>query len=262
MSRHRAIVGLCVLCALVFSAISAQGAAAATNGTTAETCGQAATHEATHGFKDHECTEAEIGLGTEFENFPFFFGTGTSVTNITTETKHSLAKLESQQAGITEQIVSNTVTGSGSMENKTAANGEHYAEGTGTLEYLEVEVTKPAGKGCKVKGGKIVTKKLTATTKEQGMFVKVMPFEGTVLAEFEVEGCSTAALNGAYKVEGSLKAVPNGITIVCGHVSVTEQKTLKVRGQTAGLDGSVVVSGREGGSGAFTPLMTRTVETP
>jgi hypothetical protein len=96
------------------------------------------------------------------------------------------------------------------------------------------------------------------------MVVKFEPAEGTLFAEFEVEGCSVAALNGPYKVEGSLKATPEGATLSTTREGVTTQGTLKVRGQKAGIAGSITIEGEdpEDGTDSFTPLTTTTITTP
>jgi hypothetical protein len=92
--------------------------------------------------------------------------------------------------------------------------------------------------------------------------MKLQPASGNVINEYEIEGCSTSALNGLYKTEGSFKAAGLGATSTAAHLEITEQGTLFVREQKSGLEGSLTVSGRVKDSGsAYTALSNTTIET-
>lgn len=135
--------------------------------------------------------------------------------------------------------------GEGTLEN-LEEGGEIYTQAAGTLTFSGVSVIKPAGKGCKVKGGEIKTKELTATTKGQGMAMKFAPASGEVFASFEIEGCSVGALNGVYEVKGSVTSSSiNGATTKFEPGPTTELGTLKVRGQKAGINGTLTEKGRD-----------------
>ncbi len=273
MTGRRAIVGLCLLCALFVSAVPVQGANAETKGTTVFTCKPGASSDDGAGnFKDAHCKEAGAGFGHK----TVAAETTTEVidSNITTGPERSIAVLNSTQAGIAEEIVAKKVSpGAGTpwVENRTTGS-EHYYEGEGKLLYEEVEITKPAGKGCKVKGGQVETTQMKFTTMatekdpklSEEMVLKVEPAEGTVFAAFEIEGCTLGALNGLYKVEGSFKATPEGATLSTTEAGVTAQNTLKLRGQKTGIGGLISISGRdeEAGDSGFTPLTVTTVNTP
>jgi hypothetical protein len=114
--------------------------------------------------------------------------------------------------------------------------------------------------------GMVTTNTLAATTAGAGMGLKFSPKEGTTFATFFVEGCKEAfkALEGEFKVTGSLIGAVDGATTTTTEVGVTEQNTLKLRNQKAGLSGTLTISGRdeklfkEGKETAFTPLSATT----
>jgi hypothetical protein len=271
MIGRRAILGLCMLCALAFSAIAAQGASAVT-GTTAFTCKKVTPAVETAGFKDEHCKEA-VSSNANFEHVAFAQETTTKFTssNITTGTERSITRLKSVQAGIEFEISANIAAGSGWLTNALNEK-EHYVHGEGTVTFSEVRVTKPANKGCEVftdNGGveegveTVMTKQLKGTTKGQGDRVKIEPAVGTTLATFFVTNCTVPALNGTYEVTGSLTGTTNGATLIFTHADVTAQGTLKLRGQKAGLDGSFTFKGKDetAGDPEYTPLTVTTVET-
>lgn len=281
MTGRRAIVGLCMLCALVFSAIAAQSASAASNGLTAFTCKAVTPNiEKTEGFSKEHCTEADkVTTKANFEHFAIAEETTTQITggNTTTGGAKENAILKSTQAGVKEALEAKTVekkpgTEAWMKNRKDPTTGEHYIEGEGILTYTEVEVTEPAGKGCKVFESEgvnekmVSTKKLKATSKGQGMGLKFEPAEGTVFSEFVISGCSVAALNGVYKAEGSLVANVNGATLTTTEEEVTTQGNLKLRGQKAGLGGVLTIRGYDEAAGQKegedTALSATTVATP
>jgi hypothetical protein len=273
MTGRRAIVGVCMLCALVFSAFAAQSASAASKGTTAFTCvkGQGTLkgeHCLTTGNAAEEYGHVEIA-----ENAPTeIIGTNGKTSGETSAA--GLTRLKETIGGVELELTATGVSGTGTMENKKdGTTGEHYAEGSGTIVYSGVEVAKPAGKGCKVftdnagvagTEGIVDTNALKATTKGQGDFLKFEPGSGTTFATFFVSGCSPSvpAIEGTWEITGSLKCPVTGATTVCSHSEITTQNTLKGKGNKAGLEGALTISGRTGGSGAYTPLSATTVETP
>jgi hypothetical protein len=278
MSKRKTVVAICALCALAISAVAVQSAAAATvqkAGTTAFTCKEVAA--GTGHFKGAHCKPSDAGTGTgaNWDHVAFAQDTTTELTgsNETTGGATEVVKLQSTQAGIAEEIQAEVVSGTGWMKNQfdERVNGadvedEHYVHGEGTIEYSTITVTKPAGKGCKVKGNKVTTKPLTATTTQQEDFLKFTPASGSVFAEFEIESCTGSSaiesLNGLYKVEGSVKGVPNGATTNFTHTETTAQGTLKLRGQKAGIEGPLTIKGRDNSLESYTPLSATTVTTP
>lgn len=188
------------MCALLVSAFAAQGASAATGTTGTAPAGTEYT-----------------GSITGFASLNTFF--------------HSVI------SGVEVEFRSAGFSGTGSMESMVAGTGEHTSNGTGTAEFKSVTVVKPAGKGCNVKTGKVVTNTLKATTAGQGMGLRFEPNAATPLAKFEVEGCSIAPLNGVYEVTGSVVGQPAGTEFFFARENTTGLSTLKLRGQNAGIAG-------------------------
>jgi predicted RNA-binding Zn-ribbon protein involved in translation (DUF1610 family) len=273
MNGRRAIVGLCMLCALALSAIATQGAAATTKGTTAFTCKE--------GGSGLQWTDAHCrtrGLGP--------FGHVAIPENTTTKLKGSNAKTNSDTSGPTSWILKQTVAGvpleseattidsEGSVTNKKDPSGEHYVEGSFSLIFTAVTVKAPAGKGCKVftdtsektKGAEgVVDWNMKFTTTGQGDFLKFEPAEGAAFAKFWIE-CTTKveALEGTWEITGSFKCPNSGATVECSHADITTQNTLKGKGTKAGLEGKLTLEGTDPsiGGDTYRPLSFTTVETP
>ncbi|HEV7562552.1 MAG TPA: hypothetical protein VGO24_03540 [Solirubrobacterales bacterium] len=270
MTGRKAIAGLCLLCALAFSALAAQNANAATKGTTLFTCKKTGPGG---GFTQAHCKASDAGSG-EYSHVAIAENTTTEITGTTedTEGKPTVSKLGSVQAGVQEELQSKLghilpeVGGVKSWvtNTKDATTGEHYFAGEAWVQYTEVTVTKPAGKGCVVKTGQVTTNKLKFTTKGQGDFVKFEPAAGEVFTEFEIEGCSIAALNGLYALKGSIKAERDGATLILTHANTTAQGTLTLRGQKMGFETTTTTKGTDlkAGDAVDTPLSVTTVETP
>lgn len=270
MTGRRAILGLCVLCTFALSAVAAQNASAVT-GTTLFTCNAVAEGaETTKGFKDAHCTEP-VGNGTtggkqvKFEHVESAQDTTTELkgTTINTAGASTPTTLKATISGINVEIraeLSHLIEGSVTNK-KDATTGEHYFEGSAKTKDTNTIVISPAGKGCVIKGGEIETNKLKLTTLGQGMTIKVEPAAGAVLSEFTIEGCSIAALNGVYKLEGSYKCVPNGATETCSETEITAQGTLKLRGQKAGIDSVYTTEAKDPIDLTFKPISNTTVVT-
>ncbi len=265
MLKRRTIVSLCALCALAFSAFAAQSAAAATNGTTAFTCKKKAV-EGGAGFSKEHCKTADaVASGAKYEHVavPENTTTEVAVTSQDTEGNAVPARLKSTISGVEVEFVSKLTHGEGwAINQKDPVTGEHFIRGEGWTTYTEVEVSKPLGKGCKVTGGELKTNKLKGTSAGQGMEGKLEPVAGATFAEFTVEGCSIAALNGKYEVKGSIKCSGDGSTVNCTHENTTAQGTLTLRGQKAGVDVSTTAKGRAIAEPTYTPLAVTTIETP
>jgi hypothetical protein len=262
MIGRKSVLGLCVLCGLIVSAVAAQGASAI-SGTTLQTCKPVT--PPTGGFTRAHCAKADIGPGG-FTHVAVAENTTTEVrgTTINTEGGHIVSKLKATIAGVPVEIQSTLAhIVNGTVTNKLDPTKEHFIEGTSEITFTEPVVTAPAGKGCKIKQVDITAKvKLTSTG--QGDSINSTPDEGETFAEFDVEGCTVVALNGNYKVTGSATCVPDGATLNCSHAQITEKNTLKLRGNKAGFEASFTLEGRDPVSdpvGQFTPLSVTTVET-
>lgn len=254
-------IGVCLLCAVAVGAVAAQGAAGAIKGTTGFTCKEKKEAGGV-GFSDAHCEKA-VGSGAAFEHvaIPQNQVTEGRVTNTNTAGETVVAKLKSSIAGVEVELQAKKAVGEASGANKLSGE-EHFSEGTGKTTFTEVSVTKPAGKGCTVKGTEFTTNLLRGTSLGTGMEGKLEPAEGTKFAEFNVEGCSIAAVNGLYEVTGSIKCSGVGAMVLCTHAATTAQGTLKMRGQKAGVEVTTTATGRANSSESFTPLAVTTVETP
>ena len=248
MNGRRAAIALCALCVTGASTLAAQSAAAA--GTTGVTCvevkwlgGQ------TSGFKDKACGEpTEVPENVHYEHRTHSIDVDWDLIFKAVE-----IILKSAPLGINLEVTANKASGSGTLIN-TESGGEMLASGTGTVTYEEATVIAPAGKGCEVEGGKIVTNKLKFTTAGQGDNLKFEPASGSVLATFKIKGCATSGLNKEYKLEGSFKGTPKGTSIVLAHAGVTEQGTLTLGGQKAGISGALELEGMTAEDSLYTPV--------
>ncbi|HEX5610845.1 MAG TPA: hypothetical protein VFX45_12230 [Solirubrobacterales bacterium] len=255
MNGRRAIVGLCMLCALLISAFAAQSASAA--GTTAYTC----RNVPASGFSDSHCKVVSVPNGP-FSHVSIPLNTTTEFTdsNNTTGGAKENTLLKATIAGSAFTLTAKTTTGSGWVTNATEGE-EMFVHGEGTTTYSEVT----ASGGCKVftdsgagKGeeGVIHTEPLKASTKGQGDAQKFEPKEGTVFARFLLEGCTNTGINGTYTVTGSVKSSTiTGTTTNFTHANTTEQNTLKLNGTIkAGIEGTATYDARLNSSEAFTPI--------
>jgi hypothetical protein len=245
MRPRNAVIGLCVLAALVISAVAAQSASAVLL-FTCENTGQGP------GFGTGTCERAHPTANGPWQHVLVleptsrrWIGTGATL-------------IKGTHAGVKLGLSAAAVSGSGTVE-ASKFGEENYVHGTATLKLEEVTVTEPAGKGCKVVGGSITTKELESTTLGLTGLEKLSPVSGTVIAEFTVEGCSIASLNTSYKMEGSFKGVPTDTSLVLTETEITTQGTLTLGGLAAGLAGVLDREGRKIGSGeewkklAYTP---------
>jgi hypothetical protein len=138
MIGRKSIVGLALLAALAFSAVAAQGAAAAFEPSTninAFTCAEEAGLE---DYADAHCDE-NVGTGNgEYGHKKFTGETAIEVTNANTkeETTGAVkAVLYAKLAGTPTYITAETVSGSGTIKN----NGGQV-EGNVTVEYTNTSV--------------------------------------------------------------------------------------------------------------------------
>lgn len=243
---RKGILGIAVVCALALSAYVAANASAADQ---AWGCGPGKSTESTAlDWQDAHCTVRS----TNEENEKFHTGwiekgkpTPVSTTNAETasETKAAApSKLQATIAGVATEVQCTGVGGSGSL-----TNAEESVSGTGTIEYSGCTVTKPAGKGCVVTGGKITTKELSLTTVGQSEGnLQLSPASGTEIASVPIEKCSLEGLNNKFPVTGSVTATAVGAVFGTTHAGVTAQNTLKLGGNKAGIEGSLTLNEKEG----------------
>jgi hypothetical protein len=273
MTGRRAIFGLCMLCALAFSAIAAQGASA--KGQTAFTC----TSEATvKDFAKEHCVPGETGTSFGHKEIPV-----NEVTHATLSNEKTNAETNGRTNTVLKETIAATnlelestglVDGVGTLKNEVVgtemrASAESNASG---ITYNGVIVKAPAGKGCKVfednggvKGaeGVVKTRKVkghttVVTDKENGEgtaeerhSVIIEPaVAGEPFASFFIE-CEKGKgvpeeLEGRWEITGTITCPTHGATISCNHTTLTEQNTLKGKGKKAGLQGkATIIAGKE-----------------
>ena len=268
MNGRRTIVGLCMLCALLASAIAAQGASAA--GTTLVTCASGAGDVGVT-FNTAHCLPSEGGSG-----FGHYKVAQDTTTDLIGTPGSATSKLKATLGGVATTLTSTSLSGTGTIENKKDPGGEHFAEGTGTITYSGVTVTpftkcfvyedlEPAV-GAK---GVVKTQKVRLTTTGTGEKLKITPDTGTVFARFwmgdQCENMTTAGeckIAGTYIVSGSVIATPEGATYATTHTGVTEQNTLKLgTGEPtikAGIEGSLTLEGSAKDAGVYNALSVTT----
>lgn len=226
-------------------------ASASATGTTAYTC--AANVGPGKQFSDGHCLTAASGEGG-FKHVEITMETNITGTNANTASGTTAGSPEiffGTPVAVATQVSCSTASTTGTLKN-TTSGAEMILLFSLVTNYTGCEVIKPAGKGCKVKEGKITTKPLSATTKEQGSFLKISPTEGTELAGITFEGCSVSGLNNTFPLTGSYKVPPNGATLPSSPEEVTAQNTLKLAGQKAGLEGDTTLKGPSGAAIAVT----------
>jgi hypothetical protein len=239
--RRKTVASLCMLVALVASANASQSASAAS--TTAYTC--APVFEGI--FQNATCA---LGSGRGWGHVSISAATSTELG----AKANGATFLKAVTSGLELKFEAKKLSGTGTMTN-SEVGGEMLASGTGVITYEEVAVVAPAGKGCEVEGKKVVTNSLKASTAGLTKELKFSPSSGTVFAAFVVKGCSVAAFNREYKLEGSINGKLNGTMTEFTHTATTASPSaLTFNGQKAGLEGVLELSARANSSQAFIPL--------
>jgi hypothetical protein len=252
MKQRKTVVGLMMLCALVVSAVVAQGAQA--KGQTAFTC--APTTNGGPGFSDAHCDNA-VETGAKFVHAVIAPGTITNITltnaAVTNETKDpepAVLSLTGPLHGVNAVTVTcTTVAGTGTMEN--VAGPPMEAKGEGTIKFSgcttnATNCTTPNTIEAKVKGHSVET--------ADGMGLKFEP-KGTNFAElnFAGTGCALKPFTNipvAGNVTGTAHGEPNGSGATAYFLANVEGKpameALTVGGVAADITGIVTLKGENG----------------
>jgi hypothetical protein len=230
MIGRKAVIGLSLFCALLFSAFAVQSASAATTGTTAFTCVKVV-KAGTGDFKDAHCDETSSPLGTgEFVHEPLASNpTEVEATNEKTakETTASAPAIFKGEAALSKvEISCTTVKATESIKNSTEVVGENTkhtitidngAGGDFTTTYSGCTVLKPSTK-CTVtdpitkKAGTVNVKSTGMSSETVGagkneMGVVFSPEPGKPFAELLFEGVECALATGkGFPVEGTAVA--------------------------------------------------------
>jgi hypothetical protein len=260
MTAMKTIAGMSLLCVLSLCAVSAPGASAA-GGTTLVTCKKGGT---TLDFTRAHCASAdkvEQGKGT-FSHFKVGPGVATALTgtNASTakETKEATPwKLEWLFAAVEFEVSCTSLGSVGEIENQEPSLETHRIVGANiVLSLTGCTMPKPAAQACKITEGKITSNSLKSESSEDS--IVITPSIGATLATVGIEGCKTAAFNGAKNFTGSIKTVPDGAT---WNVSIPRNgaSPLEIFGVKAGLAYSETVRGKKvGGTETAEPLSATT----
>jgi hypothetical protein len=207
MIGRKAMVGLSLVCALLFSAITVQSAAG-TAGTniTAFTCAKVA--EGKEGeFKDAHCNE-KIATKDGYEHKVLSGKTEVETTNETTGGAKSTGVLEGSPFKVATKIECKTMTGNGTAENSEPKPKVHKITGSGTSNFTNCTVVKPTP--CTVKeitvsvGSVEALEGLTGPKGEaNAMGGEVRALAGKPFATIELEGASCPLKGSPFPVEGS-----------------------------------------------------------
>lgn len=253
MIGRRAVVGLSLLCALVFCAFAAPNAAAAkSKGTTQFTCVKVATAK-TGDFNDEHCKEPNAKHEGEFTHEVIPNEQKTEVVGVNTNN----AVLKSTIGGLESVITCTAVASTGTATNETVPPEEeglkrHTLSGTGiSIKYTKC-TAKVGKEECIVKGGTVEVPSATSMDVEEQtisyttkgvetkttfkMGILFEPPAGKPFATFELEKCKFA---GKYEVEGKALGVPEGATLTFTQAST--EPTLKLSGQQAFFENTLTV---------------------
>jgi hypothetical protein len=248
MIGRRAVIGLSLLCALAFSAISATGAMAETKTTTAFECVPA---EGGAGFSKEHCAAADaVSTGAKFKHKEIAVGAfksveGTNAKTASETTASTQAVLKATIGGLKAIFTAGTVTATGEMENfENPVSKAMDIKGRDiVITFTKVVLAGALStvEGCEVLNGQIITEKLVATSQVntmEGEFSAEAP-GSTLLAKIFLKNCKTPELNTKpQEVTGTAHAIGDGATL-----ETTEASTagLKVAGQPATLTSRVTM---------------------
>lgn len=281
MTGRRFVVGLSLLCALVFSAASVQSASAL-QGTTVATCIKEGASKGD--YEDPHCSTEKKGAG----EYKFEFLTESALTNF--EGSNSATKppntigavpavLKSTLEGAAIEVECSTSASTGGVTNKKTFEGVMYAESQTpgkltTITYTGCVVLKPKSEAaeCKVHSpgkaaGTIVTNQLLAITAvekigaAEEMYVLVIPSAGEKFAELVFETvapkiCPGGLTKKALPLTGEAKLEANGATLISPHPNIAS--TLKLGGSAATLTSSETMRMDSEGGLQQNPLFLKT----
>jgi hypothetical protein len=234
MKAKKTVLGLSLLCALVFSAFGA-ASAQAVNHTTAFTCDPNASVK---DFTDAHCDTK--GVGGSFGHTAIAANTSTEIIGTNTQTSDPpptwIFKLKI--AATTVEIHCGKVGFMGVIENNTTSED---IKGSGVFDLSECTLFKPEAQKEKCTVA-IEGKELTFTSEGHGL--RFSPVSG-VIAKMTLanKGAEKCALAGTYNMEGTIFAHGQEGTEWSGatwHFTAAEtEKTLSFAGNPASLEGTL-----------------------
>jgi hypothetical protein len=263
MNGSRALAGLALLCALVFSAFAAPSASA--SGTTAFTCAPSPGTKPVGElkFSDEHCEKSAVPPNVKFVHEAIAPNTptavvGTNEKTATETTKSTPIVIHTITGGLEVTITCEIASSTGTIENKENAAKEMVVVGTGEVTYTKCKVSKPLKAGveiCQIK--EPIVAKATATTIKQEN-VTLSPsganFTEITLEDKAPEKCT---LKGTYPITGTVIGKPAGPATAPGATLVfSGEGSLKFGASAASL--TAVTTGRMSGVGGNPISGTRT----
>ncbi|MGB7686560.1 MAG: hypothetical protein WBL45_12360 [Solirubrobacterales bacterium] len=245
MIGRRSVIGLSLLCALLFSAFAAQSASAIkpthSLNTTVVTCVKEATK--THEFADAHCDTKSTGNNTgEFKHVAVAVGTTTkvsgtnaAVTNGTKDAEPAVLKGTIGLAKVTIEctVVKNNATTS-TLTNTEPAGNQHTVSGFAETEFstcnvkelLKCVVAEPIVSKANVTGVEGMEGPKAEKNAMGGLFVGSGAEETFATVEFKNKGAEACSLNAkTFPVKGSVVAT-NGPTTESGQEGKNAGATL------------------------------------
>jgi hypothetical protein len=263
MIGRRTIVGLSLLCALVFCAFAASSAQAL-QGTTAFTC--VPVTAGTGDFTDAHCKNGAKGdFKAEEVTAANTETVGTNEKTKGPTTEPTPVKLESTFNGVTKVVIEcQKATTTGTSFNNEVAAGEHMlVKGLVVFTYSECTMPKPVNKGgaeaCQVNkkvfllGGEIITE-----VEEKAMYVNFRE-SGKELGSITIENkseCPPELTKAPLSVKGT--AAADGDTATLTFPSLVTTSSVKLGGSAATLSSSITVRRKEQAGKEQPPIFFKT----
>jgi hypothetical protein len=221
MNGRRSAICLGLLCALVLSAVAAQGAAA--KGVTAYTCEKVGAGVAST-FEDEHCTKAKAGTG-QWVHKEIKPGVPTKYegNNVNTDGSRNPMEFFLALFGTSVNIKCQKEFSTGTLENKEVAKVMQTANTAILFEFSECTVTQPVNsetgkERCQVKEPIQLTANGTAVVAPGEIIqIEYKPEKGTEFGKIQLEDNATTKescglLKGKWALEGAFLGKPSGTT--------------------------------------------------
>jgi hypothetical protein len=254
MIGRRAIVGLSLLCALLFCAFAASSASAV--GTTAVTCVETKVKEGD--FTDAHCgNQVKTGEGL-FAHAAIEVGTITKISLSNEKTAESTKAAQpfdfaGTLSGVKVEFSCTTVKGAGTLTNEEPEAKVMRTTGDAVIEASKCTVKQPAK--CTVKEPFTWDTHFKTYEKGTEMGIEFTPKNGKQFGSWEMQGSECALKGTAFAIEGSFKGTLGGTTEGKGATwgfTAASTAGLKWGGNPYTLVGSVTPRMTEGNPITFT----------
>jgi hypothetical protein len=244
MNGRRIAVGLSLLCALSLCAFAAPGAMAA-KGSTAFTCVEKGGQQE---FADADCANLVEGKG-KYGHVEIKAGAETAAEFTKYEGAGSGApRFEGEIEGVKAEINCGAVKGTEKIENVNAAPMSVSGNSVG-ISFTEcVPVGALATDGCAVIGGEIGIENTSNKTIQDTMEFEFTPVLGN-FGLIRLHKCKNPALNSAFSLKGTMKAIALGATLTFTQEST---KGLELAGSPATLTATLTLKMTGGNAISYT----------